>query len=505
MNIENGEKPDKDNAIEKANALVRLFFQRFGHIFATSFQLGGQLTATKSAESIASTSETSKRDAMQQAAAVSVGFKVFSASTSVSRGSSQEEKSAASALANDSALAWSARGGNTLLCANPPEWANSVANHETWRVIEQENIEVIFDLIGKLTRVNDDTLAEWADIPTIFNDKAQREFQVQPDIPPGTWTGKMSLETLDGRKIVLDKDGQLRLSSEANATAAVLTVLDADMKRSAEVTPAMAQLYADHPLFLVTGKTPARKTELGSQIPGLWVDTSSGNADGSIKSESNSGRKICRWSLRPGTPTFGQALTPNVGFKISDGDQVTLSCHSYHSGGTFTDTTVPPFFSPCVVRKDNELKVFKLDEAFLRQLMPREQSESLASLGFLRSGTNDVPLQGLLELSDVGRLTGSGVLQLDFYRKFLATKDVLNNLTEDLKTIITPVGSDEWFVSDPARYMRIITEKPITAQTRIVDLWAFLVEREVRTYGEKWAKETGFSTDPVVFKVKFVS
>lgn len=255
----------------------------------------------------------------------------------------------------------------------------------------------------------------------------------------------------------------------------------------------------------MTGKTPARKTELGSQIPGLWVDTSSGNADGSIKSESNSGRKICRWSLRPGTPTFGQALTPNVGFKISDGDQVTLSCHSYHSGGTFTDTTVPPFFSPCVVRKDNELKVFKLDEAFLRQLMPREQSESLASLGFLRSGTNDVPLQGLLELSDVGRLTGSGVLQLDFYRKFLATKDVLNNLTEDLKTIITPVGSDEWFVSDPARYMRIITEKPITAQTRIVDLWAFLVEREVRTYGEKWAKETGFSTDPVVFKVKFVS
>lgn len=179
---------------------------------------------------------------MQQAAAVSVGFKVFSASTSVSRGSSQEDKTAAASLANNSALAWSARGGNTLLCANPPEWANSVADFTTWRVIEQENVEVLYDLIGKLTSVNDETLTEWADIPTIFNDIAQREFQVQPDIPPGTWTGKLTLETLDGRKVIMDKDGQLRLSTEANASHAVLSVLDADIKRSTEVTPAMAQV-----------------------------------------------------------------------------------------------------------------------------------------------------------------------------------------------------------------------------------------------------------------------
>ena len=30
VNVENGDKPDKDNAVEKANALVRQFFQRFG-------------------------------------------------------------------------------------------------------------------------------------------------------------------------------------------------------------------------------------------------------------------------------------------------------------------------------------------------------------------------------------------------------------------------------------------------------------------------------------------
>ena len=194
---------------------------------------------------------------MQQAAAVSVGFKVFSASTSVSRGSSQEDKAAASALANNFALAWSARGGNTLLCANPPEWANSVADHESWRVIEQENVEVLYDLIGKLTSVNDDTLAEWSDIPTIFNDIAQREFQVQPDIPEGTWAGRMTLETLDGRKVILDK-GQLCLSGDANAKHAVLQVLDADIRRSTEVTPAFAEVSA-HSCSL-----PAHFTDLNS-------------------------------------------------------------------------------------------------------------------------------------------------------------------------------------------------------------------------------------------------
>lgn len=88
-----------------------------GHVFACTVQLGGQLTASKSASSFASTSESQKRDAMQAAAAVSVESKFVSASASYSKGKSDEIQTNAANVDSSSALAWNARGGNTLLCA----------------------------------------------------------------------------------------------------------------------------------------------------------------------------------------------------------------------------------------------------------------------------------------------------------------------------------------------------------------------------------------------------
>ena len=133
-----------------------------GHVFSTSFQLGGQLVASKSADSIAETKDEQKRDAMKLAAALSFEAKRFGETAGASVGGSKEEnkseKSHSFSSSNSLALAWSARGGNSLLCAkwvtvhnsfsrmvhseadnllfSPSEWAKSVASFSTWRTIE---------------------------------------------------------------------------------------------------------------------------------------------------------------------------------------------------------------------------------------------------------------------------------------------------------------------------------------------------------------------------------
>lgn len=86
-----------------------------------SLQLGGQLIASRSADSFAEVSESSKRDALKAAAAVSVGFGGGKGSISASASYSQENQTSlqnkSGNVVNNSALAWSARGGNTLLAA----------------------------------------------------------------------------------------------------------------------------------------------------------------------------------------------------------------------------------------------------------------------------------------------------------------------------------------------------------------------------------------------------
>lgn len=57
------------------------------------------------------------RDAMQTAAAISFESKFVSASASYSKGTSDDLKTHALTVGSSSALAWSAIGGNTLLCA----------------------------------------------------------------------------------------------------------------------------------------------------------------------------------------------------------------------------------------------------------------------------------------------------------------------------------------------------------------------------------------------------
>lgn len=81
----------------------------------TKLLLGGQITATKSAESLGTVSDTQKRDAMKWSAAVSVESKYVSGSVSGGQEKIDAVNVHNSTLQNAAALAWAARGGNTLL------------------------------------------------------------------------------------------------------------------------------------------------------------------------------------------------------------------------------------------------------------------------------------------------------------------------------------------------------------------------------------------------------
>jgi hypothetical protein len=73
---------------------------------------------------------------MRAAAALSIDSKYASLSMSGKGERNDANQSSTNKVDGSSSLAWSARGGNTLLAANPAEWANSLASFQTWRTLE---------------------------------------------------------------------------------------------------------------------------------------------------------------------------------------------------------------------------------------------------------------------------------------------------------------------------------------------------------------------------------
>lgn len=102
------------------------------------------------------------------------------------------------------------------------------------------------------------------------------------------------------------------------------------------------QLYADSPIFLITGQSYSREgLEAGAQIPGLSITD-----DGTIATESKKTGRIARWSLRPADAPvdFRQRWTPNSTV-LQDGQVVALYCHSFRAG-SFRDATEAPYYAP---------------------------------------------------------------------------------------------------------------------------------------------------------------
>ncbi|KAF3926516.1 hypothetical protein AA313_de0209747 [Arthrobotrys entomopaga] len=48
------------------------------------------------------------------------------------------------------AISWESQGGNTLLCNNPSQWCLTVADFRNWRVVEQDDVQPLLDIIASI-------------------------------------------------------------------------------------------------------------------------------------------------------------------------------------------------------------------------------------------------------------------------------------------------------------------------------------------------------------------
>ncbi|KAL5330988.1 hypothetical protein ACEPPN_000515 [Leptodophora sp. 'Broadleaf-Isolate-01'] len=380
-------KPQLDTKSEEIDwtateaALVD-FSEKFGHVFATRFQLGGQLLSTKFASSTYEAKEEDFKNSLKTALALSWSSQYTSGSVSTSYERQSHENSKSQTAKDVSQLAWTARGGNTLLCANPPLWAGTVGLYSNWRTIEQEKVLPLYELYGKFNG--------YEDIPTVFSEiasKKKKEQDNRKEENKGVWNNRIKLQ-YNGNRLGYDAvdTGTLRIRTTA-ATAddpePEFIVLNGNFNETGTDPTFKVPLY-DRPLFLVAD-TKYQRQKKTNQIPGLWVDQV-----GKIKPEWATGSKIARWSLRrledtntklapdmvrtasmlfsPLNSIDPSIVSPPWDTKtdkvIKEGDQVVLFSHSVNIG-YFRDPNFPPSdASPATVNRtvqDGTIRVWGYD------------------------------------------------------------------------------------------------------------------------------------------------
>lgn len=129
---------------------LRDFYERYGQLFVTRVKLGGRLRATRFLLDSEATSMHSTENAWKASLAASFSTVTTSgsANSEVQGASSSEGKSASSSL-NDS-ICWEAHGGDTTLGNNPSAWCSTVDAFWNWRIVEQEVVVPIENIISKI-------------------------------------------------------------------------------------------------------------------------------------------------------------------------------------------------------------------------------------------------------------------------------------------------------------------------------------------------------------------
>ncbi|KAB8275341.1 hypothetical protein BDV30DRAFT_247588 [Aspergillus minisclerotigenes] len=145
--------------VKDPDSLIK-FHQDFGHFFATNVELGGKLFASEQFTSEESAKAEEKANAMKASASASFSYGTFSASASYSQEKQAKEANNFSSSRMTNNLTWEARGGDTILCNDPPNWCPTVKPFTNWRVINQKDVMALGDLIG--------TFQDYKHIPSHF-------------------------------------------------------------------------------------------------------------------------------------------------------------------------------------------------------------------------------------------------------------------------------------------------------------------------------------------------
>ncbi|EOA90185.1 uncharacterized protein SETTUDRAFT_103556 [Exserohilum turcica Et28A] len=111
------------------------FFRTYGKIFVTKFTLGGYLHSTRNVSSKEQSSLEQVKDRTRIAAGLSIQTPKASGGINVAKVESTVTETGVASLLQDAHLTWNARGGDTLLCSNPPAWASTVKDYKMWRLM----------------------------------------------------------------------------------------------------------------------------------------------------------------------------------------------------------------------------------------------------------------------------------------------------------------------------------------------------------------------------------
>ncbi|EAW16898.1 uncharacterized protein NFIA_002480 [Aspergillus fischeri NRRL 181] len=129
---------------------VKQFFRDYGNVFAATFTLGGELHSTRSLTTTEKQNLAATKDNVKTAAGFSLSSPYVSGGVSGGWVDSSNKNTADQQLRQSLRLAWHARGGDTILCSNPPQWAATVRNHNYWRIIDQECLVNMHKFIEKI-------------------------------------------------------------------------------------------------------------------------------------------------------------------------------------------------------------------------------------------------------------------------------------------------------------------------------------------------------------------
>ncbi|KAJ6032496.1 hypothetical protein N7540_003228 [Penicillium herquei] len=135
------------------------FEKRYGIFFTRSVHLGGKLVSIEESDSVAGASLSEKTKTLKAAASASVSGLGAQAELNYSHTENSGNKTTSTEKKMTHSMSWSAEGGETTFCNNPPKWCPTVTSFHNWRVMKQDDVINIYLLIGKLPG--------YEDIPTL--------------------------------------------------------------------------------------------------------------------------------------------------------------------------------------------------------------------------------------------------------------------------------------------------------------------------------------------------
>ncbi|KAI1818289.1 hypothetical protein GGS20DRAFT_529396 [Poronia punctata] len=145
--LELTEEAKRDALACRNRADVGRWQRDYGSVFATQFTLGGELVSSRLFSGTDEGRLSALKDSTKIAAGASLTTPYGSASASYGSTNSTESQEGERSTQQSLRLAWEARGGNTLLCSNPPAWTSTVKDHRLWRIMDQQGIVRMIDFV----------------------------------------------------------------------------------------------------------------------------------------------------------------------------------------------------------------------------------------------------------------------------------------------------------------------------------------------------------------------